>query len=1133
MLTINEEKSSDNLIQINRKRKDKFERRLYRYKTHKITKDNKGLDHDELDYIRTLRKESKKKFKNLIKVRSSRSIRFGLQGLNSNKSTNKFIEELIPDIIDNTYNFTLNYQLKETAINVLKSGIPDEDKTKIKFFCNYLYQLSPFNKIFSQLSSSTDINDIYNLKKILYNLATELVYEYFDSNKIVFKHGDPPDKYYILLKGEVDIIVPNEIEVMMSEYEYFNYILRLYKYQEHSLLTKVLNKNYGVYPLNKKLLEDWVNTAYNTIRHLKKESQTTGIIKKKKPVVRNIPKYENAEELVNRLEKEKKMNLLMMNKNVIILLEKIRIRNERARDAQKNRAHNPKKKEENKNNKKMKNKNMEESQPVKPSYGYSKLDGQLKKIFIKDENVEIVEKCSKEIYQIMEILNEEFNIKNYVAQLNKCNSETYLNRVEPYFYDEETNQILDSKDFILSKNKDEDKIIEDNYTESNKNNNDISLKIYNFFNKNQNDNKNEKKNELFNNRRKTIVYHYVLVNTLCSGEAFGEISNESIRKVENNQRIATIITREDSHFASLKKSQYNKILKEINENILHQQLTFLFSLDLFKDCNRNNFMKNYISFFIKRTYRANEIVFNQDDDLGEDRSIYFIQNGTFSSYCHSSINEIENLVNNLHYDGLIPEDDAHEDNLFNKENHYYNKFKKKKIIFNLFYFTKNDIVGFNDALYNGKYIYTLKCQSSIATIYEIKLKFFNLIVNSEAKLFQNVLRHEMVRRNLMVKFFLNAFKNKTNFYKFVSFTDEEDKEDKNIVHKNYFGKNPFREPKNTSSSYKKNKTEFRTINSLQNKISEDCLSLIANSNNNNINNNNIRILSPKSKKSETITTSKLLNIKNRNNSNNFENNKNMLIFRNKSKSNVKSSSSNIFNSKGNNTKNFREYSKNNPFFGSTENTTARSKNSKILNKEKKFIIKDKNKEIINKDKINDSNDNNNVSYELKIEEYKSKSKNKVVIPPIITNQINKDILLNNKNKNLYNSLFDNKINIDNINLSNSNNRVNLFINNKSYYSNFKNESSSPSINGIYNSSKKTTMKSEVKSINRFKKYLDTIDTNISLKNCDMSKQEEIQLKCYLKDIPEFFRKDNCKKKIFFGMNKKTMFQNNALFTEYK
>ena len=163
----------------------------------------------------------------------------------------------------------------------------------------------------------------------------------------------------------------------------------------------------------------------------------------------------------------------------------------------------------------------------------------------------------------------------------------------------------------------------------------------------------------------------------------------------------------------------------------------------------------------------------------------------------------------------------------------------------------------------------------------------------------------------MVKFFLNAFNNKTNFYKFVSFEDEEDK---NIDHKNYLGKNPFREPNINSVSYKKNKTEFKTINICQNKISEDCLSLISINNNTNNNNNNIRIISPESKKSEIITTSKLLSIKNKNNINTFENNKNMLMFRNKSKSTVKNSSSNLYNSNGNNIINFREYSKNNPFF---------------------------------------------------------------------------------------------------------------------------------------------------------------------------------------------------------------------------
>ena len=77
------------------------------------------------------------------------------------------------------------------------------------------------------------------------------------------------------------------------------------------------------------------------------------------------------------------------------------------------------------------------------------------------------------------------------------------------------------------------------------------------------------------------------------------------------------------------------------------------------------------------------------------------------------------------------------------------------------------------------------------------------------------------------------------------------------------------------------------------------------------------------------------------------------------------------------------------------------------------------------------------------------------------------------------------------------------------------------------------MKSEGKPIKRFKKYLDNIDSNISLKNANMSKNEEIQLKCFLKDIPDFFQKDNCTKNIYFGMNKKKMFQNNALFTDYK
>ena len=250
----------------------------------------------------------------------------------------------ISNIIDPTYNFSLNYQLKETALKIFQAGIED-NQTKIKFICNYLYQLAPFNKIFTRLAKSKDPVDINKLEKILYNLTMKLKYEYIEKNKIIYLHGTYPEKFYIILKGEVDIIIPNEMEVMMTEYEYYYYILRLYKFQEHSLLEKVLNKNYDIYPLDKKLLEDWIQTGFNTLVNLEKESEMNRIKRKKKNAKTYTPNYTNTEELINHLEKQKKLNLLMLSQNVIILLEKIRLRNEKARDAKKNRALNKKKKD--------------------------------------------------------------------------------------------------------------------------------------------------------------------------------------------------------------------------------------------------------------------------------------------------------------------------------------------------------------------------------------------------------------------------------------------------------------------------------------------------------------------------------------------------------------------------------------------------------------------------------------------------------------------------------------------------------------------------------------------------------------------------------------------------------------------
>ena len=129
-------------------------RRPQRLKSHKIKERSIHIEKNRIKRMasRNNVENDVGRVNNIIHLRSSKSVMFKVEGSVS-KHGDKFSEELIPDIIDTSYNFSLTYQLKQTAINVFKTGI-EKDKTKIKFFSNYLYQLSPFNKIFSKLKKS-------------------------------------------------------------------------------------------------------------------------------------------------------------------------------------------------------------------------------------------------------------------------------------------------------------------------------------------------------------------------------------------------------------------------------------------------------------------------------------------------------------------------------------------------------------------------------------------------------------------------------------------------------------------------------------------------------------------------------------------------------------------------------------------------------------------------------------------------------------------------------------------------------------------------------------------------------------------------------------------------------------------
>ena len=95
------------------------------------------------------------------------------------------------------------------------------------------------------------------------------------------------------------------MELMMTEYEYYYYILRLYKYPQRTLLEK---KNYDTYRLDIKMLEDWIQTGFNTLLNLEEESEINKLKRSRKNTKSYNPAYTNTKELIDHLEKEKKLN---------------------------------------------------------------------------------------------------------------------------------------------------------------------------------------------------------------------------------------------------------------------------------------------------------------------------------------------------------------------------------------------------------------------------------------------------------------------------------------------------------------------------------------------------------------------------------------------------------------------------------------------------------------------------------------------------------------------------------------------------------------------------------------------------------------------------------------------------------
>lgn len=106
----------------------------------------------------------------------------------------------------------------------------------------YLFRMPNFLKIFNDIEE-TQINTHIR------TVAKHLQYEKLDKNMLMMKLGDVGKKAYILLSGNVDVIIKSPTSMKVAVRDYILYVAKLLKYKEYGLINCVINDNFPVYPL--------------------------------------------------------------------------------------------------------------------------------------------------------------------------------------------------------------------------------------------------------------------------------------------------------------------------------------------------------------------------------------------------------------------------------------------------------------------------------------------------------------------------------------------------------------------------------------------------------------------------------------------------------------------------------------------------------------------------------------------------------------------------------------------------------------------------------------------------------------------------------------------------------------------
>ena len=131
------------------------------------------------------------------------------------------------------------------------------DQEMINDIKTYLKSMPSFMNIISKEKN----NNL--MENLVEQISMHLRHEFIPKNNIICRYGEKGEKFYIILKGKVEFMVPKIIKCFLNFEEYILYLMELRKNDEFEILNDLLVLNRSIYPINEDNFDDYIIREYD------------------------------------------------------------------------------------------------------------------------------------------------------------------------------------------------------------------------------------------------------------------------------------------------------------------------------------------------------------------------------------------------------------------------------------------------------------------------------------------------------------------------------------------------------------------------------------------------------------------------------------------------------------------------------------------------------------------------------------------------------------------------------------------------------------------------------------------------------------------------------------------------------